>query len=36
MNNKDLFKKHLKLIEIEVFSFCNRKCWYCPNSYIDR
>lgn len=36
MNNKDLFKRQLKLIEIEVFSFCNRKCWYCPNSYIDR
>lgn len=36
MNNKELFKKQLKLIEIEVFSFCNRKCWYCPNSYIDR
>jgi len=36
MNNKDFFKNQLKLIEIEVFSFCNRKCWYCPNSYIDR
>lgn len=36
MDNKDWFKNQLKLIEIEVFSFCNRKCWYCPNSYIDR
>lgn len=34
--NKDWFKKQLKLIEIEVFSFCNRKCWFCQNSYIDR
>ena len=23
-------------IEIEVFSYCNRKCWFCPNSFIDR
>ena len=36
MNNKEYFKKNLKLIEIETFSFCNRKCWFCPNSFIDR
>ena len=35
-NTKNWFKSQLKLIEIEVFSFCNRKCWFCPNSYIDR
>lgn len=29
-------KNYLKQIEIEIFSFCNRKCWYCPNSFIDR
>ena len=23
-------------IEIEIFSYCNRKCWFCPNSFIDR
>jgi radical SAM protein with 4Fe4S-binding SPASM domain len=34
--NKKYFKDNLKLIEIEVFSYCNRKCWFCPNSYIDR
>tara|TARA_R110001583_G_scaffold55762_5_gene168906 strand:+ start:494 stop:1363 length:870 start_codon:yes stop_codon:yes gene_type:complete len=34
--NKEIFKKNLKLIEIEIFSFCNRKCWFCPNSFIDR
>ncbi len=30
------FKNQLKLIEIEVFSYCNRRCWFCPNSFIDR
>jgi hypothetical protein len=30
------FKQQLRLIEIELFSYCNRRCWYCPNSYIDR
>ena len=28
--------KLFRLIEVEVFSFCNRKCWFCPNSFIDR
>jgi radical SAM protein with 4Fe4S-binding SPASM domain len=36
VHNKEFFKKSLKLIEIEVFSYCNRKCWFCPNSIIDR
>jgi len=36
MNNKQNFKESLKLIEIEAFSYCNRKCWFCPNSVIDR
>ena len=36
MVNKELFKKQLRLIEIEIFSYCNRKCWFCPNSFIDR
>jgi MoaA/NifB/PqqE/SkfB family radical SAM enzyme len=36
MDNKSWFKKQLKLIEIEVFSYCNRKCWFCANSFIDR
>ena len=34
--NKTIFKKNLKMIEIETFSYCNRKCWFCPNSFIDR
>jgi radical SAM protein with 4Fe4S-binding SPASM domain len=36
MNNKQYFKEALRLIEIEIFSYCNRKCWFCPNSFIDR
>lgn len=36
MNNKEFLKNNLKLIEIETFSYCNRKCWFCPNSKIDR
>ena len=31
-----LFKKYVCYIEIELFSFCNRRCWFCPNSSIDR
>lgn len=33
---KYLFKKSVNLIEIEVFSHCNRKCSFCPNASIDR
>lgn len=36
MNNKEKFKKDLNIIEIETFSYCNRVCWFCPNSVIDR
>ena len=36
MNNKQHLKSALRLIEIEIFSYCNRKCWFCPNSFIDR
>ena len=36
MEIKKWFKSQLKLIEIEVFSYCNRKCWFCANSDIDR
>jgi MoaA/NifB/PqqE/SkfB family radical SAM enzyme len=31
-----LFKKSIRMVEIEVFSFCNRRCWFCPNSHVDR
>lgn len=33
---KQLLSQNLKLIEIEISSFCNRTCWFCPNSIIDR
>lgn len=36
MNNTKRFKKLVNLIEIETFSYCNRQCWHCPNSIIDR
>ena len=26
----------VRLIEIELHSYCNRKCKWCPNNYIDR
>ncbi|MCL2657700.1 MAG: SPASM domain-containing protein [Betaproteobacteria bacterium] len=32
----DLFKRSVKMVEIEVFSYCNRRCWFCPNATIDR
>lgn len=34
--NKQVCKQFLNHIEIEVFSKCNRKCWFCPNHIIDR
>lgn len=30
------FKKNICIVEIESSSFCNRKCSYCINHYIDR
>ncbi|WIH87729.1 radical SAM/SPASM domain-containing protein [Brachyspira pilosicoli] len=33
---KDILKKNLFLIEIEIASYCNRTCYFCPNSIIDR
>ena len=33
---KNLFKLSVRAVEIEVSSYCNRKCWFCPNSKIDR
>ena len=24
------------MIEIEIASYCNRTCWFCPNSIVDR
>src|SRR2546423_3766286 len=33
---KALFARLVGMVEIEVHSYCNRTCWFCPNSYIDR
>ena len=31
-----LFADSVNRVEIEISSFCNRVCSYCPNSFIDR
>src|SRR5262249_55506305 len=33
---KALFASSVRQVEIEVFTYCNRTCWFCPNSKIDR
>ena len=33
---KRILKKYLQIVEIEIASFCNRTCYFCPNSHIDR
>lgn len=33
---KRVLKDNLLLVEIEIASFCNRTCWFCPNSSVDR
>jgi len=36
MNYKGFEDMDIRLIEIEIFSFCNRKCPWCPNYFIPR
>lgn len=31
-----LFAASVSMVEVELFSYCNRVCWFCPNSSIDR
>jgi len=31
-----LFARFVDQVEIENHNFCNRICWFCPNSFIDR
>lgn len=31
-----LFARFVDQVEIENHDFCNRVCWFCPNSFIDR
>lgn len=33
---KELFKEFVMIVEMENHNYCNRTCWFCPNSYIDR
>lgn len=33
---RSLFRDNVQYIILETHSFCNRKCWFCPNFYIDR
>lgn len=33
---KALFKKSVTNVVIELFSYCNRRCHYCPVSLVDR
>lgn len=33
---RDLFRRSVSMVEIELFSYCNRRCWFCPNAHIDR
>jgi organic radical activating enzyme len=36
MTNKERFKANIRMVELEQHSYCNRKCWFCPNQFIDR
>ncbi|KPF79144.1 hypothetical protein IP78_09680 [Brevundimonas sp. AAP58] len=31
-----IFASTIRMVEIEVFSYCNRRCWFCPNATHDR
>jgi len=33
---KMYFKKLVNHIDIELYSYCNRTCWFCPNSFLER
>ena len=33
---RELFRRHVELIEVETTSYCNRTCSFCPNAFIDR
>lgn len=31
---RELFRTSVRYVEIETFTYCNRKCWFCPNAKI--
>lgn len=33
---RDLFRAHVRRVEVETHSYCNRRCGYCPNVVGDR
>jgi len=33
---ESLFKESITSIELAISSYCNRRCRYCPNYYVDR
>lgn len=35
-DKKKIFATNVERVVIEVNSKCNRQCWYCPNSFVDR
>jgi len=32
----ELFKASVRIVEVEISSYCNRTCSFCPNFFIDR
>jgi radical SAM protein with 4Fe4S-binding SPASM domain len=34
--SKAVFASSVRQVELEVSTYCNRTCWFCPNSRIDR
>lgn len=32
----ELFRHSVSMVEVELFSYCNRRCWFCPNAHVDR
>ncbi len=36
ITNRLRFKRNIRMVELEQHSYCNRKCWFCPNQSIDR
>ena len=33
---KSLFSRYVEVVEIENHNYCNRTCWFCPNSFLER
>ena len=36
MTDAQRFKANIRMVELEMHSYCNRQCWFCPNQFIDR